>query len=466
MDRYEASSPRPQRPRRRKLSQIDIFKQTYLPALIVCVALILIVIIVIGSISRGIQKWKLEKDGFTQSQQVQQSAYDKTVQSAKAYAAGYDYENAIAVLEQFTGNASDYPQIDQLKSEYEAAKAALVLWEDNRTIKNLSFQQLIADPQRAFIDATNGSSYKKNHITTTEFTNLLQQLYENNYVLVSLDDIASHDDSGDDSTYFNSKELYLPEGKKPLLITQTQVNYYTKTVDGDGDKFPDKDGDGFASCLTLDANGNLACEIVMTDGTTETGAYDLVPLLESFITTHPDFSYKGARAILAVTGFDGLFGYRTSAAAGEHFGSAYQEKQISAAKKVIAALQDTGYDIACCTYGDVAYGSATPEEITADMARWTEEVVPVLGETEIFVFLKESDIGSVNKMYSGNKYDILADLGFKYYIGYCANGEPWQLLTDDYMRQGRMYVSGANITNRPEWFADMFDAAAILDPTR
>ena len=45
-------------------------------------------------------------------------------------------------------------------------------------------------------------------------------------------------------TYLSSKELYLPQGKKPVIITQTQVNYNTYMVDGDGDKLPDKDGDG------------------------------------------------------------------------------------------------------------------------------------------------------------------------------------------------------------------------------
>ena len=40
------------------------------------------------------------------------------------------------------------------------------------------------------------------------------------------------------------------------------------------------------------------------------GQIDFVPILEDFIAEHPDFSYQGARAILAVTGHEGVFGYR------------------------------------------------------------------------------------------------------------------------------------------------------------
>ena len=49
----------------------------------------------------------------------------------------------------------------------------------------------------------------------------------------------------------------------------------------------------------------------LDDGTVVTGSFDLVPLLEDFIAEHPDFSYKGARAVLAFTGYQGVLGYRT-----------------------------------------------------------------------------------------------------------------------------------------------------------
>ena len=41
------------------------------------------------------------------------------------------------------------------------------------------------------------------------------------------------------------------------------------------------------------------------------GKYDLVPILDRFVEEHPDFSYRGAKAILALTGYNGVLGYRT-----------------------------------------------------------------------------------------------------------------------------------------------------------
>lgn len=52
--------------------------------------------------------------------------------------------------------------------------------------------------------------------------------------------------------------------------------------------------------------------MTLDDGTVTTGDYDLVPILEKFCEQHPDFSYKGARAVLAFTGYEGILGYRTS----------------------------------------------------------------------------------------------------------------------------------------------------------
>lgn len=37
----------------------------------------------------------------------------------------------------------------------------------------------------------------------------------------------------------------------------------------------------------------------------------MVPLIDRFVEKHPDFSYRGAKGILALTGYNGILGYRT-----------------------------------------------------------------------------------------------------------------------------------------------------------
>lgn len=449
MDGYETT--RPVMRRRRKRSQFEIIKEDYLPLAIAGAAAVLILIFIIGSITRGVQKAKLENSNPVPD------ATDSTstvIEEATAYAAGYDYENAMAVLEAYDGKTTS--QMRDLKKQYKAAAKKLVVWDDNSQIPVLSFGQLIADPVRGF-----ASLNYKSHLTTTEFTKILQKLYENNYILVSLDDISEESTNEAGDVILANKELLLPAGKKPVILMQTEVNYYTHMIDSDGDKFPDQSAPGFGSRLLLDENGNLACEFVDSEGATNTGAYDLVPILESFITTHPNFSYKGARAILAVTGYDGVLGYRTNAGAGDYFGPAYRDKQASLAATIANVLRQSGYEIACNTYANVAYGTADSASVRADLEKWSAEVSPILTDIDILVYAKDSDIADPGETYNGEKFTDLTAQGFRYYIGDQNSGTPWQVLGDTYMRCGQLPVDADTIANNSAWFEGMFDSTVL-----
>ena len=462
----------PRRPRRKR-SQFEIIKETYLPMGIVCVALLFIIICAIGSISHAVQKKNLDKnraDALLQSlqdaQAQQKEEINAAIDQAAALASHYDYDAAIAILDSLPGSAQKAQDVMDKKEEYTAAKESLVLWTDNSKVVNLSFHHLIADPQRAFADAKYSKSYKNNYVTIGEFTKILQQLYENDYILISYDDIITTKESSNGSVSVVDKELYLPSGKKPLILTQTQVNYYTYMVDSNKDKLPDKGAGGFAHRLLLDENGKLSCEFINADGLVSTGAYDLVPILESFIATHPDFSYKGARAILAVTGYDGVFGYRTTAEAKSFFDGNYYQQQLDDAAALIEALRSTGYRIACYTYGNVAYGSSELAIIATDLQKWNIETLPLLGEVDMLVYAKNSDIAGTGVVYSGEKAEKLLSSGFRFFLGFCEGGNPWQVRTDNYARQGRILVTGTNLETRPNWFSGMFDAKSILDSAR
>lgn len=461
------------RPRRR--SQMQIFKEDYLPTIIVCIAFLLIVIFGIGSIARGIQRNKagkiIEKQDETQEQQSQEDLNAEAshlIAQAVTFADVYDYTQAIATLDTFSGNMDEFPEMVALREKYVTAQSELVLWPDNSTIPNLAFQMLIADADRAFSpDEYYASSYKANFVTVGEFVNILHQLYDNDYMLVSMDDIVTEETDDSGNTYLVNKPLYLPAGKKPVMITQAQVNYYMYMVDKDEDGIADKDGAGFANRLIVDANGNLTSEIVNADGTVSTGDYDIVPILESFIVTHPDFSYCGARAIISVSGSEGIFGYRISSKySSDEYPATFRDQQIEEAKTVIQELRDSGYEIACYTYDNLAYGTIDTTEINADMNSWLTDIAPILGDVDTFVFAKNSDISNNATLYSGEKFNALMNLGFKYYIGFCDTGAPWQVVADNYVRQGRLVVSGDTLTNNPQWFTNIFDAQTVLDPAR
>ena len=201
---------------------------------------------------------------------------------------------------------------------------------------------LIADPARAFADQQYGGMYNRNFVTIPEFNKILEQLYINGYVLVDFDSFTDNSSGLNGYESISAKTIYLPEGKKPIMITETMVNYYDYMIDGNKDGTPDAGGDGFAARLVVDANGDINAEYVDINSETHVGNYDLVPILEDFIKQHPDFSYQGARATLAVTGEQGVFGYRTNTSYIASVGNEYYEKEVIAANEVVQALRNKG----------------------------------------------------------------------------------------------------------------------------
>lgn len=471
MDEFKNESSRPVNPRRRRRTKMDIFKESYLPVIIVGIALLFIIITIIGSIVQGAQRKKIAEQEALDAAIAQQELADRLTKEAASllteasyYASSYDYDQAIQIINRFSGNIAEQPQLSNALQQYEQAKTNAVAWSDPSQVLNLSFQLLIADPIRAFADANYGNAYNRNFITIDEFRIILDQLYTNDYVLVSLSDIVTVSETEEGSVY-TPATVYLPEGKKPVILTQTHVNYNIFMTDGNGDKLPDKDGAGFASKLVLDKSGKLANELIDRDGSTLVGEYDLIPILNSFIESNPGFSYRGAKAIIALTGYDGLFGYRTNPGAESWLGTEAYQQEIENAKKIIQAVRADGYELACYTYENVGYGDLGLSNMQADLKKWNDEVVPILGQVDILAFAQISDI-SAHGVYSGDKFNSLMDSGFRYYLGFCQDGALWADTQPNYFRQARILVTGSNLKYKNHWFDGILDPIQILSSTR
>lgn len=471
MEEQFNESNRPTNPRRRKRTKMQIFKETYLPVVIAGLALVLIIVFIIGSITRAVQKKNAEKEAESIAASIaaqEEAQLDRHAQEilaqAQALAAGYDYQSAIDVLNSFKGDLSKFTNLNDKIIEYEAAQKNMVAWEDPSQVVNLSFQLLVADPARGFAHDTYGYSINRNFITTVEFTKILQQLYNNGYILVDFDDFIETATAPDGTTSYTPKTLYLPKGKKPIMLTQTNVNYNYYLIDSDGDRLPDANGTGIASKLLWDGT-NFTCEMVDSNGKTVTGAFDLVPILENFVKQYPGFSFRGAKATLALTGYNGLFGYRTHPSAANTFGETAYRQAIQEASTLANALRQNGYTLACYTYENIPYGDSSVTQIKNDLNGWTNEVVPILGNLDILVYAQMTDI-SEDVAYSGEKYEILKNTGFRYYLGFCNDGQPWASVTNDYVRQGRLMVTGSNLKHHADWFNNLFDADSVLDATR
>ena len=463
----ETVDPNNPRRRRRKKSKLQKFKEGWLPTIIAGVALILVFTFIIGSISGAIQRRREDKQQASlESQAAENEAArleaeaQRIMEEAAILAAGYDYEGAIELLDSFSGDQSKYQGMITQKASYADLQSTMEEWSDPNAIPNLSFHVLIADPARAWADPNYGGQYNRNFVTTEEFSKILDQLYANNYVLVDFDSFATKNTDLDGNQVYMKNSIYLPEGKKPIMITETMVNYFAYMIDPDKDGTPDSKGGGFASKLILDSNGDIKAEMVNAEGQTVVGNYDLVPILEDFIKEHPDFSYRGARATLAVTGDEGVFGYRCNTSYVQNFGNDFYEQECADARRIVQALQDKGYTIACYSYGNEDYRNLSAQQIKEDIQKWQSQTVPVVGNVDIIVFARGTDIDD----YSGAKYKVLYDAGFRVFLN--SGNSPYAEVNTDFVRQTRLMVTGNSMGWYSTRFSTYFDCNLVLDSSR
>jgi hypothetical protein len=175
-------------------------------------------------------------------------------------------------------------------------------WGPDQIVEHLFFHPVIAYPQWAFHDC--GASQSERYglddwmVTADEYAKILQSVYEKGYILVAIEDVWSEvtDESG---THMVRNTLKLPEGKKPLIISFDDVNYYPYMLE-----------QGFTSKLVVGEDGEIWAEC--TDPYTFlTKEGDATTMLDEFVYEHPDFSLNGAKAIFSLTGYYGILGYRT-----------------------------------------------------------------------------------------------------------------------------------------------------------
>ena len=178
-------------------------------------------------------------------------------------------------------------------------------WGPDQVVEHLFFHPIIAYPQWAFHDcnASQDQRYGLDDwmVTVDEYNKILQSVYDKGYILVAMEDVWSEvtDESG---THMVRNTLMLPEGKKPLVISFDDVNYYPYMLD-----------EGFTSKLVVGEDGEIwaQCTDPYTNETFLTKELDATPILDQFVYEHPDFSLNGAKAIFSLTGYQGILGYRT-----------------------------------------------------------------------------------------------------------------------------------------------------------
>lgn len=391
------------------------------------------------------------------------------LEKAEFQAAGYDYLGAIALIQSYSGY-ENYPVLTDAIARYTQLDSELVVYEDMDSITHIFFHSLIVDADLAFDGDTDSGGYNMYMCTIAEFNAIMEQMYQRGFVLVSPYDVA-HEVTDENGTRFAYGEIRLPAGKKPFILSQDDVNYYSYMISSkegkyDNPQFADDGNDGFASRIVIGEDGYPTCEYRQKDGTIVYGDYDLVPLLETFIRNHPDFSYHGARAVLGVTGYEGVFGYRTKPDFEEALGTTAYQKEVEAAKAVAQCLKDKGWIIASHSYGHPAYGEISASRVENDSDKWENTVQPIVGETDVLLYPFGSDIANWHKYtFDNEKYVALYEDGYRYFFNVDST-IAWMQVTDHSFRGGRRNVDGLRMWKDPELLEDLFDVDSVFDPAR
>lgn len=212
---------------------------------------------------------------------------------------------------------------------------------------------LIAHPEIAFAEGNYmGKHYDADCLTAKEFNRILEQMYSNGYALIDVGEV--YEVQGGKAV---KRSFGFPTDKKPMILSFDDVVYDSK-----------KAGKGMADRLIIEGDRVRA----YTDGLDRAHDNEFVPILENFISAHPDFSVRGARGIICLTGFDGILGYR----------AAEKDK----AKVVADKLKADGWKFACHSYAHRHMKKVDGALMQDEMRKWAAEVEPLIGKTDLYVY--------------------------------------------------------------------------------
>ena len=391
----------------------------------------------------------------------------ETLDTAKKQAMQYDYDAAIATLNE--ASIPDSPYIVSAIKEYEEIKANLIPVNMD-DITHVFFHTLVVDVKRALTDTHQGRQWNSVMTTIPEFKEIIKQLYERGYVMVHLHDIAGMEEQDDGSFKMVKKQIMLPEGKIPFVMSQDDVNYYVYM-----------ENHGFADRIVLDENGKLKTRYTDAQGNVSVGNYDLIPILDEFVEEHPDFSYHGHKAIIALTGYDGVLGYRTDetfdpnspAFDSKNAPNHNIEEDIERVRTLTSALKQAGYEFASHSWGHISFKSRSLEDIQRDTDKWIRNVGHLLPEPcDTLIYPFGADIGDWNPYQAGHqegKFDYLESVGFRYFCNVDSK-RAWMQYGDNYLRQGRRNLDGYRLfesySERADRLSDIIDVKKVFDTDR
>lgn len=324
-------------------------------------------------------------------------------------------------------------------------------------VEHLFFHQVVTYPELAFDGDYKSDGIDDWMVTVGEYLKILQSVYERGYVLVDISDCWSEQTGEDGTAHMVKNTLYLPEGKKPLIFSFDDVNYYQYMLtNGFTHKLIIEDGK--ICSWGLDPQGK---EVISRD-------LDAIPILDKFVEEHPDFSPFGAKGALALTGYEGILGYRTQTDTKNWTPEqeANRQKEIEAVKPIVAELKRTGWTFASHTWGHISLNTRSLESIQADTNRWLDEVASIVGETPVLIYPFGGRLDGDDVQQTGPAFRWMQQQGFRIF---CSVGiSSFSKVKKDISAVicDRLHPDGTTLRASDKvlgWYSQFYDARDIID---
>lgn len=297
-------------------------------------------------------------------------------------------------------------------------------------VEHIFFHPLLIYPQLAF-GGSQAKGFDDWFVTVPEFKRMIQSMYDKGYILV---DIATLTGQG----------MLLPPGKKPLVLSIDDLNYYEYMRPN-----------GTAYRLIIDGDGNVKTYTISPEGAPViSDDNEIIPILDKFVQSHPDFSYRGAKGVIALTGYEGILGYRTDNRTAPNY-----ESEKAAALAVVQRLKETGWRFASHGWGHLDAAKVKYDTLVRDTQRWKDEVEPLLGPTSIYIYPFGSQV-----TVGDAKFQYLQSVGFRIFCG--IGPEPFLRVTPGYTLMDRRHVDGVALRTQRRLLLPFFDADQVIDSVR
>lgn len=358
-----------------------------------------------------------------------------------------------------------YGQLQQLQAVFPGDRAVEAAVEEcsqqiprklvtfRGAIEHLVIKPLIVDPATAFDGDPYAAAAFDTMLTTLEFARVLDALYANGYILV--DQTRLMTGAGERFA------LDLPEGKKPLVLVLEGLNYFVTRRETGNCWDLQLDEAGYVCGVWPGPDGDL---IIRREA-------EAIGILDAFVEAHPDFSFDGAKGLITLSGYEGVFGLvtdpdqlddknRALAALGYPelvLGPADYEANHTKVMEITRTLQRTGWQIGTSTYGMINLQNASLEQVESDWAKWQAQIEPLTGPVKALSFPNGAVL-----LADDPRRQFLQSQGIRVFSGLGAT--PYIVRNDNTVYTDKVQVSGFSLAHpglyRLERF---FEASLVID---